>query len=68
MELSIHVNHYGARSGFLYYKLTIPHGEGTPYLPPGDELSSSVCFESWEPFQDIDLSKQKSNFFLSLVT
>ena len=49
MELSIHVNHYGARSGFLYYKLTIPHGEGTPYLPPGDELSSSVCFESWEP-------------------
>jgi hypothetical protein len=44
MALFKHINHYGPSSGFLYYSLTIPYREDTPYLPPGDMLGSSMGF------------------------
>lgn len=37
-----HVTHYGPRSGFLYYTLTIPHRDDFPYQPPGDALINCV--------------------------
>ena len=42
MAFCKHITNYGPLSGFRYYKLTIPHREGSSYPPPGYMLSSSV--------------------------
>ena len=45
VSISKHSNHCGSRSGLPYYNLTtssIPHQEGSPYMPPGDILRNSV--------------------------
>jgi len=42
VALSKHVIHYGPRSGFPDYNLTTLHGQGSPYLPSGDELSMAL--------------------------
>ena len=34
MQLSKQVTNYESWSGFLYYNITTPHREGTPYPPP----------------------------------
>jgi hypothetical protein len=50
VALTKHVTHYGQRSEFPYYNVTIPHQEDTPYLPPTDTLSAEqLCFAVLSP-------------------
>ena len=45
--LSKHVTHYGPRSRFPYYNLTVPLREDSLYPPSRDALSSSSTMKIW---------------------
>lgn len=53
--LSKHFAQYSPLSYIMYYNPT------TPYLTSGDVLSTSIAFETWEPF----IGTQSDNINLS---